>query len=253
MSGKLAEKVAVITGATQGMGEGIALLFAQEGANLVLSGRDAERGQRILERVQALGGRAEFVAGDIAHFETNQALVDRALERFGRLDVLVPNAGQLGLGSVTDVSLETWHETIAVNLHAVFYLCRAGLPALRASQAGSIVVNGSIAAFRAFPNHPAYCAAKAGLVGLVRQIALDYGPEVRANVMCPGPVDTPLIWDSARAFPDPEAAVQKAAERTLLKRLGTPLDVAKLALFLASSDSPWCTGAVFTIDGGALC
>jgi NAD(P)-dependent dehydrogenase (short-subunit alcohol dehydrogenase family) len=105
---------------------------------------------------------------------------------------------------------------------------------------------------KAFPNHPAYCASKGALLPLVKQLALDYGPKIRANVMCPGPVDTPLLWDSAKAFPDPAVAVQAAGARTALKRLGLPSDIANLALFLASDDSSWITGSAFTIDGGAL-
>jgi NAD(P)-dependent dehydrogenase (short-subunit alcohol dehydrogenase family) len=192
------------------------------------------------------------VIGNIGTFEANQALVQRAKEAFGGVDILVPNAGVLGIGSITEVSLETWHETIATNLHAVFYLCRAGIPEMLARGGGSIVVNGSIAAMKAFPNHPAYCAAKGALVPLVKQIALDYGPKIRANVMCPGPVDTPLLWDSAKAFPDPAVAVKNAGARTALQRLGQPSDIASLALFLASDDSAWITGSAFTIDGGAL-
>ncbi|HKQ70309.1 MAG TPA: SDR family oxidoreductase, partial [Polyangiaceae bacterium] len=105
---------------------------------------------------------------------------------------------------------------------------------------------------KAFPNHPAYCASKGALVPLVKQMAIDYSPSVRVNLMCPGPVDTPLIWDSAKAFPDPATAVQAAGDNVPMKRLGKPSDIAKLALFLASEDSAWITGASFNIDGGAL-
>jgi NAD(P)-dependent dehydrogenase (short-subunit alcohol dehydrogenase family) len=249
---KLEGKVAIVTGATIGMGQAIAERFAAEGASVVAGGRDVERGQALINGIRAAGGRAELVTGDIGTFEANQALVTRAKEAFGGVDILVPNAGILGIGSVTEVSLETWHETIATNLNAVFYLCRAGIPAMLARGGGSIVVNGSIAAMKAFPNHPAYCASKGALVPLVKQLALDYGPKIRANLMCPGPVDTPLLWDSAKAFPDPAVAVKNAGERTALKRLGLPADIASLALFLASSDSSWITGTSFTIDGGAL-
>lgn len=247
---KLAGKVAIVTGATIGMGQAIAERFAAEGAAVVLGGRDAARGNAVLERIRAEGGRAELVIGDVGTLATNEALVARAKDAFGGVHVLVANAGLLGVGSVTTVPLETWHETIATNLHAVFYLCRVGIPELLAQGGGSIVVNGSIAATKAFPQHPAYCASKGALVPLVKQLALDYGPKVRTNLMCPGPVDTPLLWDSAKAFPDPESAVQGAAHATMLKRLGQPADVASLALFLASDDSSWITGASITIDGG---
>lgn len=249
---KLENKVAIVTGATIGMGQAIAECFAREGAKVVCGGRDPERGKAVVGGIRAAGGRAKLVTGNIGTFEANQALVACAKETFGGLDILVPNAGILGIGSVTEVSLATWHETIATNLHAVFYLCRAAIPEMLARGGGAIVINGSIAAMKAFPNHPAYCASKGALVPLMKQLALDYGPKIRANLMCPGPVDTPLLWDSAQAFPDPAVAVQNAGARTALKRLGLPADIASLALFLASDDSSWITGAAFTIDGGAL-
>ena len=235
MNGKLEGKVAIVTGATIGMGRAIAERFAAEGAAIVAAGRDPARGADVVNAIRSAGGRAEFVPGNIGTPEANRALVDRAIEAFGGVDILVPNAGILGIGSITEVSIETWHETIATNLNAVFYLCRAGIPAMSKRGGGSIVVNGSIAAVRAFPNHPAYCASKGALVPLVKQIALDYGPSVRCNLMCPGPVDTPLLWDSARAFPDPASAVEAAGQGTALRRLGLPTDIASLALFLAST------------------
>jgi NAD(P)-dependent dehydrogenase (short-subunit alcohol dehydrogenase family) len=158
----------------------------------------------------------------------------------------------LGLGSAADVPVETWRQTLSVNLDAVFYLLRCALPALQERGGGSIVVVGSIAAFKGFPNHAAYCASKGALVALVRQVAIDFGPKVRINLLCPGPVDTPLIWESAAAFPDPSKAVADVGQRTVLKRLGQPEDVARAALFLASSDSDWVTGTALTVDGGIM-
>ena len=158
----------------------------------------------------------------------------------------------LGLGSVTGVPLDTWRQTLAVNLDAVFYLLRSGLPAIKERGGGSMVVVGSIAAFKGFPNHAAYCASKGALVALVRQVAIDYGPKVRINLLCPGPVDTPLIWESASAFPDPARAVADVGKRTVIKRLGHPEDIARAALFLASDDSGWATGTSLTVDGGIM-
>ena len=168
------------------------------------------------------------------------------------MDIVIANAGFLGLGSITDVSLETWHQTINTNLNSIFYLARMAIPEMLKRGKGNLIVNGSIAAFKSFPNHPAYCASKGALVPLVKQIAQDYGPKIRANLICPGPIDTPLIWDSAKAFPDPDKAVEDAANATLLNRLGTPEDVAKAALFLASEDSSFITGSSITVDGGIL-
>ena len=153
---------------------------------------------------------------------------------------------------MTEVPAATWRETMAVNLDAVFYLLRSALPAMQARGSGSAVIVGSIAAFKGFPNHAAYCASKGALVGLVRQAAIDYGPAIRINLLCPGPVDTPLIWESAVAFPDPADAVAAVGRRTVMKRLGLPDDIARAALFLASEDSGWVTGTALTIDGGIM-
>ncbi len=246
---KLEGKTAIVTGGTSGMGRGIAELFASEGAAVVISGRDPDRGREVVDAITGSGGSAVFVPGDIAAVGTNQRLVDTAIARFGALHLLVPNAGILGVGSVVDSPLEVWQRTIDVNLNAVYYLIKLAAPALL-RQGGSIVVNGSIAAYRGFPNHPAYCASKGALVPLVRQLAIDLAPTVRINILCPGQVDTPLLWDSAKAFPNPKTVVAEAAARMPLKRLGTPEDVAKAALFLACDDSSWITGTALTIDGG---
>jgi NAD(P)-dependent dehydrogenase (short-subunit alcohol dehydrogenase family) len=245
-------RTAIITGATSGMGRATALLFAREGASIIASGRDEARGQALVEQLLADGGRAEFVPGDVSLTDTNERLVEAAVRAFGGLDTIACFAGMLGLGSLTGVPVETWRHTMAVNLDAVFYLLRAGLPVMQQRGGGSVVIGGSIAAFKGFPNHAAYCASKGALAALVRQAAIDYGPGIRINILCPGPVDTPLIWDSAAAFPDPARAVSDVAQRTLMKRLGSPDDIARAALYLASDDSAFVTGTSLTIDGGIM-
>jgi len=250
--GKLQGKAAIVTGATSGMGRATAILFARESASVVASGRDPERGRALVEEIRRDGGRVEFVAGDVGLPETNEQLVETCGRAFGGVDVAVCCAGMLGLGSANDVPLETWRQTLAVNLDAVFYLLRFALPDMERRGGGSFVVVSSIAALKGFPNHAAYCASKGALVSLVRQVAIDYGPKVRVNALCPGPTDTPLIWDSAVAFPDPAKAVEDVGKRTLMKRLGRPEDIARAVLFLASSDSEWVTGTSLTVDGGIM-
>jgi len=198
------------------------------------------------------GGVAEFIESDIATEQGNSELVKKTIEVFGGIDIAVLNAGFLGLGSIVDTPPEIWRKTIDTNLNSVFYLLRCAIPEMSKRGAGNIIINGSIAAYKSFPNHAAYCASKGALVPLVKQIALDYGPEIRANLLSPGPIDTPLIWDSAKAFPNPDKAVLDAANSTLLGRLGAPEDVAKAALFLASEESSFITGTSITIDGGIL-
>ncbi|WP_420603961.1 SDR family NAD(P)-dependent oxidoreductase [Flagellimonas sp.] len=245
---KLKDQVCIVTGATSGMGKSIAEMLHAEGAKLVLSGRNLERGNAL---VKALKG-AVFVAGDVSQPDYNEKLVKTSIDEFGKLDVLSLNAGILGLGNVVDLSVSDWHNTLDVNLSSIFYLSKYAIPHLQKSGKGNILINASIAAFKSFPNHPAYCASKGASIALMKQMAVEYAPKIRVNAICPGPVDTPLIWDSAKAFPNPEEAVENAAKATLLQRLGTPEDIAKLALFLISDDSSWITGTSMTIDGGIL-
>ena len=252
MTNKLKDKIAIVTGSTSGMGAGIARLFASNGAKVVVNGRKEERGKRVVAEIEKKNGVAIYVKSDISTEEGNKILVNEAMRHFGGVDIVVANAGFLGLGSITEVSPVIWRKTIDTNLNSIFYLLRLAIPAMQEKGGGNIIVNGSIAAFKSFPNHPAYCASKGALVPLVRQIALDYGPKIRANIICPGPVDTPMIWDSAKAFPNPTEAVANAAKNTVLDRLGTPDDVAKAALFLASEESSFITGTSITVDGGIM-
>lgn len=252
MTGKLATRVAIVTGATSGMGRAIARTFAREGASVLLSGRDKARGTALAEELKSVNPNIRFVAADLSRAEDNELLVQETIKHFGGLDLLSLNAGILGLGAVTELPVTEWHKTLDTNLSAIFYLCKYAIPELLKSGHGNILINASIAAFKSFPNHPAYCASKAGAVALMKQMAVEYGPQIRVNAICPGPVDTPLLWESAVAFENPDSAVAEAREATLLKRLGTPGDIASLALFLASDDSSWITGTAITIDGGIL-
>ncbi len=250
--GKLEGRAAIVTGATSGMGRATALLFAREGAAVVASGRDPGRGAALVDEIRGGGGRVQFVPGDVSLPETNQRLVEVCSSAFGGVDAAVSCAGMLGLGSAAEVPVDTWRQTLATNLDAPFYLLQCVLPQMQRRGGGAIVLVSSIAAFKGFPNHAAYCASKGAVVSLVRQVAIDCGPKVRINALCPGPVDTPLIWDSAVAFPDPAKAVAAVGERTLMKRLGRPEDVARAALYLASDDSAWVTGTALTVDGGIM-
>ena len=246
---KLENKIAIITGATSGMGKAIATSFVANGAKVILSGRDETRGNALSAE---LGENAVFVAGDIRISEYNEQLVKTAIHHFEKLDIVSMNAGILGIGSVTDLPDELWKNTMDTNLSSIFYLSKYAIPELQKNEGSSILINASIAAYKSFPNHPAYCASKAGALALMRQLAVEYAPEIRVNAICPGPVDTPLLWDSAKAFDNPNKAVENAANKTLLKRLGKPKDIANLALFLVSEDASWITGTAMTIDGGIL-
>ncbi len=248
MGPRLKDKVCIITGATGGMGREIAKTFASEGAKLVLSGRNRENGHSLSRELK----NTIFVPGDVCLPSYNEEIVKAAIDHFGKLDILSLNAGILGLGNIEDITLADWHKTIDTNLNSIFYLSKHAIRHLKEGEGGTILINSSIAAYRSFPNHPAYCASKAASLALMKQMAVEYAPKIRVNAICPGPVDTSLLWDSAKAFDNPDAAVENAKNATLMKRLGTPYDVAKLALFLVSDDSSWITGTAMTIDGGIL-
>lgn len=241
------DKVFIVTGATSGMGKAIAEKLNEKGAKLILSGRNTDRGKALEQSLE----ESVFIGGDVAQPEYNQKLVQTALAHFGKLNGLSLNAGILGLGAVTELDISSWQHTMNVNLNALFYISKYAIPELSKTQDSTIVINASIAAYKSFPNHPAYCASKAAALALMRQMAIEYAP-IRINALCPGPVDTPLIWESAQAFPQPEVAVESAAQKTLLGRLGSPEDVAELALFLMSDKASWITGTAMTIDGGIL-
>lgn len=249
---KLKNKVALITGGTRGMGRAVAELFAEEGAGVIIGGRNQQLGEKVVESIIKSGGEALFVQGDVRSPEANRQLVEKTVSAYGKLDILIPNAGVLGLGSVTGVEEKSWHRTLDTNLNAVFYLLRAAIPEMQKTDTtGAVVVTGSIAAHKGFPNHAAYCASKGAVESLVRQAAVDYAPGIRINLIQPGPVETKLYKDSAAAFPNPDTILDEVPETLPMKRTGSPNDIARTVLFLASEDSSWITGSVIAIDGGA--
>lgn len=253
MSKLLDGEVAIITGSTSGMGEAIARRFAKEGAAVVINGTNEERGGKIEYEIEKEGGNAAFFKADVSSASEVEAMVEFALGKFSKLSVLVPNAGILGNGLATEITLETWDKTIGVNLNGVYYLCRYGLPKLIEAGGGRVVINASIASFKSFPQHPAYCASKGALIPFMKNIAQDYAAHnIRANALCPGPVDTPLIWDSVKAFPNADSIIEETIGMTCVGRLGTPEDVAEAAVFFASDQSSFITGASLTIDGGIM-
>ena len=159
-------------------------------------------------------------------------------------------AGQLGIGRVHELSQEDWDDTIATNLSAVFYLLNYAIPHLK--QGGQIVIIGSVAALHAFPEHPAYTASKGALPALVKQIALDYGPAIRINLVSPAQVLTPLLQNSVKAFDNPETILEETAARLPMTRLGRPRDIASMVLYLLGDKASWITGSNFVLDGGFL-
>jgi NAD(P)-dependent dehydrogenase (short-subunit alcohol dehydrogenase family) len=242
--GRLTGEVALITGSTAGIGRAIAIRFAEEGASVVVTGRDAARAEEVVRRC---GGRARFVAGELADPATPRTLVDAAIREFGALSVLVNNAASgVPDGPAAELADERWHAILEVDLFAVARLCRAAMPSLRACGHGSIINVSSRAASRASRGIAGYIAAKGALEALTRSIAVDEAPHgVRCNAISPGYV----LNDRRDAHMTPEE--RRRREAMHLVGLGTADDVAYAAVYLASRESRWLTGSVLPLDGGS--
>jgi len=242
-------KVAIVTGASSGIGRAAALLFAREGARVVAGARRRHELEALVREIEAAGGEARFVAGDVCDDTFAAELVDTACSEFGGLDVAFNNAGTLGaLGASTDVPLDGWHRTLDTNLTSAFLAARRQLPALLARGGGSLIFTSTFVGHTAaFPGAAAYAASKAGVIGLTQALAVEYGPRgVRVNALLPGGTDTPM----GRAMnPSPEAQAAVAALHAL-KRIARPEEQARAALYLASDLSSFMTGAALLVDGG---
>ena len=250
---RLNGKIAVITGAGSGIGRATATRFAAEGACLVIGDRNAERLEEVAGVIRSAGGTVVSTAGDISRKEVAESLIELAIENHGRIDVLVNNAGIMdhfqGVGELSD---EIWRRVFATNVDAPMYTSRRTVPHMIQQGGGSIVNTASIAALVAC-NSAEYAASKAGVLALTRVAAQEYGPfNIRVNAICPGATATPMARRFAAANPAGSAASDpKRLERMgVLGRFAVPEEMAKAALFLASDDASYATGATFVIDGG---
>jgi NAD(P)-dependent dehydrogenase (short-subunit alcohol dehydrogenase family) len=245
--GRLQGKVAIVTGAGGGIGTAISRQFASEGAGVVGVDVDTVALDRMAATVRAAGAQVSTLRGDVSEEATAEAAVARALAEFGLVNVLVANAvHDLPLAPLTGISLADWRRSMAVNLDSAFLFCKHAIPAMEASGGGSIVLIASQLGSVARPGRPWYCAAKGALIQLAKAMALDHaGQRIRVNSLSPGPVETDRY---VRNFETLEAA--RASHRTLLGRLGAPHEIAAGAVFLASDESAFMTGADLVIDGG---
>jgi NAD(P)-dependent dehydrogenase (short-subunit alcohol dehydrogenase family) len=246
---RLDNKVAIITGASSGIGRAAALLFAGQGARLVLSARGRERLEAVADEVRAAGGAAIAVAGNVGEEAHHRALVETAQAEFGGLDIAFNNAGTTGpVGPVPDIAMADWQDALDVNLTSGFLAAKYQLPALEARGGGTLVFTSTFVGYTAgFPGLAAYAASKSGLVGLVQVLASEYGPKgIRVNALLPGATDTPMGREVANT-PETRAFV---AGLNAFKRMAEPEEIANAALFLCSEASSFMTGAAMLVDGG---
>jgi len=256
---KLEGKVAIVTGAGSGIGRATALLFAKEGAKVVVFDVVKDSGVETVRLIEQAGGEALNVLGDVSIAADVQRLVQETIRRFGRIDILFNNAGIGSVGNVLDVTEEDWDRHMAVNLKGPFLCAKYVIPEMKRAGGGSIVNIGSIDSFVAgFPPCIAYATSRGGTLQLTRCLAVDHVKDkIRVNCVAPGAIDTPPSWVSSDRYDhlmtpygDPKVLKKQLLEQHPMNRLGKPDEVAKAVLFLASDDASFTTGAVLMVDGG---
>jgi NAD(P)-dependent dehydrogenase (short-subunit alcohol dehydrogenase family) len=246
----LDDQVALITGAASGQGRAAALLFGAHGAKVVVADVNDEGSAETVRLLEEGGAEGVAIHADVSQRADVDTMVGAALDRFGHLDVLYNNAAVQMSGRLVDCTDDEWDVTIATNLSAIFWACRAALPHLLEGRGGSIINTASTLGLIGSEGYAAYGAAKAGLVLLTKQIAVEYGPAVRANVIAPGSIDTPRFRTVLEKTPGADQFVEGLTRTIPARRLGVAEDVAAIALFLASDQSAYVSGAVIPADGG---
>ena len=253
MAARLSEKVAVVTGSSSGIGKAVALRLAREGAAVCgAADRNVRGGEATAEEIRQAGGRSLFVRADVRLEEECRRVVEAALETFGRIDVLVNNAGITRLSPLEEMDEAFWDMIMDTNLKSAYLMSRAAAPDMLSRGRGSVINVSSVHAVATQPHYAAYAASKAGMCGLTRALACEYGPRgVRFNCVLPGPIDISL-------YPRSDGAVDRAtwaprqSEVQVMKRFGSPDEVANVVCFLASEESSFVNGAALAVDGGML-
>jgi NAD(P)-dependent dehydrogenase (short-subunit alcohol dehydrogenase family) len=251
MSTRLKDKVCIVTGGGSGIGRATALLFAREGAQLAITDKRKDAAQAVSQDCARQGVTAIAIEMDVAKAADARRMVDETTKAFGRLDVLVNNAGYGIAGSVVDTEEQAWDDLMSVNVRGVFLCAKFAIPAMKANGGGVIVNTASVVAAVGIRNRAAYCASKGAVAALTRAIAMDHvGDGIRCNAVAPGTIDTPYFSEILAKSPDAAAIRHGLEQRQLMGRLGTPEEIAAGILFLASEESRFATGSILTLDGG---
>lgn len=250
---RLEGRVAFITGAGSGIGQGIAELFAEEGAKVALVECDEAKGKETLQHIREAGGVAELFVADVSCEEAVRLAVAGTYEAFGALDHLVNNAGIVLVKPLEECTEAEWDEVMGVNVKSIFLTLKHSLPYLKQVEGATVVNMASVSSFVGQGNTPSYVASKGAVMMLTKALALDYARfGIRINCICPGITDTPLFRYHVSKTPDPEATLESRSARVPLARFLTPRDIAKAALYLSTEDSAGITGIAHLVDAGYL-
>jgi NAD(P)-dependent dehydrogenase (short-subunit alcohol dehydrogenase family) len=251
MTRRLEGKTAIITGAATGIGRAAALLFAEEGANVVIADIDQGKGEKVAAEIAAAGGEAHFFETNIIDAASVENLVAETLQAYGKVDILYNNAGVNLFARLTDTQEEDWDQVMAVNVKGVYLCCRYAIPAMQAGGGGVIINTASAAAIVGLRNLAAYTASKGAVLQMTKNLALDYAADnIRVNALCPGVTATEMTLQVIETSPDPQAAKERFDSARPMMRMGDPIEIARAALFLASDESSYMTGAHLVVDGG---
>jgi NAD(P)-dependent dehydrogenase (short-subunit alcohol dehydrogenase family) len=253
VSGQVTGKVALVTGGASGIGRAAAIALAREGANVALADVDAEGGAETVRAVEAAGGAALFVSTDVSRADAVEALIAETVQRFGRLDCAVNNAGIQGeLNPTDECSEENWNRIIGINLTGVWLCMKYEIARMREQGSGAIVNVASNFGFVGSPGMPAYSAAKHGVLGLTKTAALEYAQSgIRVNAVCPGPVQTPLVDNMLIDQPEAADEIMNSITRRLpMGRIGQPEEIGEAIMWLCSDGASFATGVALPVDGG---
>lgn len=247
------EKSMVVTGGALGIGKAVCEILAERGASIAILDWDEKAGNETCEQVEANGGRAIFQKVNVADAEAVEAAIQKAAAVFGKINGLVVSAGIQRYGTATTTSDAQWEEVLSVNLKGAWNASRSVIPFLQKEKGGAIVNISSVQGLASQPNVLAYTVSKHGLLGLTRSIAMDFATEnIRANCVCPGTVDTPMLKWAASLDPNPQSVYDACNAMHPLGRIADPREIAEVAAFLAHESSSFVTGAIWTVDGGLL-
>jgi NAD(P)-dependent dehydrogenase (short-subunit alcohol dehydrogenase family) len=251
--GKLAGKVAWVSGATKGIGEGVAKLFAKEGAKVAVIGRSVSDGARVTAEIAAAGGTSLFIPCDVTKAADIAASIDKTVAAFGGLDILINNAGTVDVKMLHETSEQEWDDLMALNVKSMFLAFKFAFPHLRKHEMSYVVNIGSISSFVGQKSTPVYTTSKGAVLQLSKTIGIDYARfGIRCNCVCPGITDTPLLHYHLNQNKDPEAAYRNRLRRVPLGRTLTPEDIARTVLYFSCEDSSGVTATSLIIDGGYL-